>query len=63
MIRKIRNKKVLLFWVMVIAVLVLIALFPGLFASHDPVQADLCLLYTSGISVKHFMDMNAEGSQ
>ena len=41
MIRKIRNKKVLLFWVMVIAVLVLIALFPGLFASHDPVQADL----------------------
>ncbi len=41
MIKKIKNKKAVLFWLSIIAVLMLIALFPGVFASHDPIQADL----------------------
>lgn len=41
MIKKIKNKKSVFVWGFLLLVLMVIALFPGIFASHDPEAADL----------------------
>lgn len=41
MIKKIKNKKAVFFWGFLLLVLMVIALFPGIFANHNPEKANL----------------------